>query len=213
MRVLSFGNINLNNYIENEYWTIDIVETKSDCVFNCSNMFYDVIIFDLVSNITNFVLLIEELREKHIFTPIILIYKTEQEVLKNQCLNIGADMYLINTKLKDLELLIKVVNRRNKEFQSPTIDYCGISLNKANGKICYNDTSLSVSPIEIEIFRLLTRTTKAISINKLSKKMMEPKDKVLFFGECLQKKLGLLQCPVKLEIKNNTYRFKKYVNK
>ena len=35
------------------------------------------------------------------------------------------------------------------------------------------------------------------------KKIKEPKERIVFFAECLQKKIGLLQCPLKLEIKND----------
>ena len=79
-------------------------------------------------------------------------------------------------------------------------------MHRPDGKICYGTTSLSVSPIEIEIFRLLTRASTAIPIRTLSEKMGEDEEKVIFFAKCLQKKIGLLGSHIRLVIKDSRCR-------
>ena len=56
--------------------------------------------------------------------------------------------------------------------------------------------------IEMDLFRLLTRASEPMHVRKLSEKIGETEDKIIFFAKCLQKKIGLLRCPIKLEIKN-----------
>ena len=183
------------------------VDTETQVLNHCSTSFFDVILIDNSVKTFNVAELLKEIRNRQIYTPITVI--VEHKNLENVCavLNNGADVCI--EKGFDIEELLAKLNalvRRNTIYQSPNIYFEGISLHKSDGKITYGTTSLSVSPIEIELFRLLTRASTAISINKLSKKIKEPADKIMFFAECLQKKIWLLNCPIVLDIKNEKYR-------
>lgn len=208
MKILCVGNENIKKQLSSQNFMIDCVLKLQECLNMCASSFYDIVIIDIENDFIDAVKLITVLRSRRVYTPILILYDKKQKNIKNQCLVNGADNSLSIDEMDDLNLVISIMHRRNTEFQSPTINYCDIYLNKSEGKICYGDTSLSVSPIEIEIFRLLTRTNKPISINKLSKKMNEINERVAFAGDCLQKKIGLLQCPIKLEIKNGTCQLK-----
>lgn len=189
---------------------ITITDNRGQLLTFCSTQFFDVIVIDATLQTFPWLDTIKTMRRRLIFTPIMIMYEVDKQENRIACFEAGADMCVRKPcTLEEFQLRAHVLNRRNTEYQSPTISFEGVNLNKPDGKICFEDTSLSVSPIEIEIFRLLTRATAPISIEKLSKKIKEDDNKIVFFAECLQKKLWLLNCPIELEIRNAKCRLLK----
>lgn len=196
--------------LQDSGFEITTTDSKGQLLTYCSTQFFDVIVIDATSQTFPWLEVIKTMRKRLIFTPIMIMYEADKQENRIMCFEAGADMCVRKPcTLEEFKLRAHVLNRRNTEYQSPTISFEGVNLNKPDGKICFEDTSLSVGPIEIEIFRLLTRATAPISILKLSKKTREPENKIVFFAECLQKKLWLLNCPVELEIKNEKCRLVK----
>ena len=187
--------------LKKDNFDVVLADKESQVASYCSTMFFDVVIIDSTIDGFDWLHTIKSIREKQIFTPIIFINKNHNGNII--ALSNGADICIDrDADYDEFSVKIKAVIRRNTIYQSPTINFEGVNLQKADGKICYGQTSFSVNPIEIEIFRLLTRAIMPIAISKLSKKIKEPEDKILFFAECLQKKIWLLNCPISLDIKN-----------
>lgn len=184
-------------------WGIALASNKAEVMTQCTTQYFDVLIFDTRIAKFEWKDTIKEIRNKQIFTPILVITNGETKEAKTAGLLEGADMCLYYPYDADeLILRVRTLKRRNTNYQSRTIDYEGIHLNRPDGKISYQDTSLSIGPIEMDLFRLLTRASEPMHVRKLSEKIGETEDKIIFFAKCLQKKIGLLHCPIKLEIKN-----------
>lgn len=193
-----------------EDWNVTVADNRGQVLTFCSTRFFDVIVID--STIPNFPWLeiIKTIRERQIFTPILVLTDEYNETNRIAGLEEGADMCMARPfTYQELMLRIRVLKRRNTNFQSPTIAFEGISLNRPDGKICYENTSFSVSPVEIEVFRLLTRATAPIAIEKLAEKIKESEERINFCAQSLQKKIGLLSCPISLEIKHSKCRLVK----
>lgn len=194
-------------------WNVTISDSKGQTLTYCSTQFFDVLVIDSTIEATQWLETIKTIRDRQIFTPILVIAKDSEPQNRIAGLEEGADMCIVKPfSEKEMLLRIRTLKRRNTNYQSPTITFEEITLNRPDGKICYEKTSLSVNPIEIEIFRLLTRATAPIHIKKLSEKTNEPEDKILFFAQCLQKKIGLLNSPIRLEIKNSKCKLIKKQN-
>lgn len=199
----------ITKQLQKKGWIFHEAKTKNQALQDCSTSFYDVIIIDATDNAFPWLETIQELRIGKVFTPILLAYSKRKNENRIEGLKAGSDLCIREPfGYEEFELMVNVLHRRNTEYQAPTISYCGIMISRPDGKICHGETSLSVSPIEIEIFRLLTRATKPISAEKLSRKMNEPKERIHFFAECLQKKIEFLQAPIRLVIKEKKYEFK-----
>jgi DNA-binding response OmpR family regulator len=186
-------------------WKVIKSPTDAHTMMCCTKHFYDVLVIDL--DIPNFDwrVLIRNLRDKQIFTPILTLSNKEEYRLAG--MKEGADMCLIKPfTTEDIMLCIRTLKRRNANYQSPLIAYGDITLNRPDGKISSPHGTLSVGPIEIEIFRLLTRATAPITIEALSDKIMEPTEKILFFAKCLKQKIDLLNSTLDIVIKNNKCR-------
>lgn len=167
----------------------------------CSTDYYDVLIIDSTINNNTWLNTIKEIRDRQIFTPILVITDSQDRDSLIAGLTEGADMCIAKPfDLKEIVLRIRVLKRRNTNYQSPTITFSGIRLHRPDGKICYGNTSLSVSPIEIEVFRLLARASTEIHTSALAEKMNEQEEKVIFSAKCLQKKINLLGAPIKLHL-------------
>ena len=198
---------NIIKTLEGMSWIIDRVEDREQVLLSCSTQFYDVLVFD--STLSKFECLgtIKEIRDRQIFTPILVIAPGPNHEDRVFGLDEGADMCIcLPFPIKELILKVRTLKRRNTNYQSPIIEFEGLCLHRPDGKITFGETSLSVNPIEIELFRLLTRASSYMSFNMLSEKIKEPEEKVLFFAQCLQKKIKLLHCPMKLEIKESKCR-------
>ena len=183
-------------------WELDLTDGKGTTLQKCSTGYYDVLVMDSTLPASDWLDTIKEIRARQIFTPILVISPTYDE-RESQLIGLaeGADMCIETPfDIKEMVLRIRVLKRRNTNYQSPTIQYQGILLNRPDGKICYGNTSLSVNPIEIEVFRLLTRASAPIHTSILAEKIGEGEEKVVFFAKCLKKKIALLGCPMKLNI-------------
>jgi two-component system OmpR family response regulator len=197
----------LNNQ---EDWEVSVADSRGQVLTLCSTRFFDVIVIDAAIPDFPWLETIKTIRERQIFTPILVLTDEYNEINKTAGLEDGADMCMSRPfTCKELMLRIRVLKRRNTNFQSLTIDFYGLELNRPNGKLCYQSTSFSVSYIEIEVFRLLTRATTPIDIKKLSEKINESEERIAFCAQSLQKKIGLLNGPVALEIKNQRCRLVK----
>lgn len=186
-------------------WDVILTETNNDILAMCSRDYYDVLVIDSnLLNDANTIMGIKEIRDRQIFTPILVITDTNKENSQTLGLAEGADMCIeYPFDIKEMILRIRVLKRRNLNYQSPVIEYNGIILHRPDGKIRYGDTSLSVSPIEIELFRLLTRASSPVHVKILADKMNETEDKIIFAAKCLKKKIHLLNCDIKLEYKGS----------
>lgn len=189
-------------------WDVHLTDCMEHTMQKCSTGYFDVLVIDSTIDNNKWLETIKEIRSRQIFTPILVISPTYDN-RESQLIGLaeGADMCIETPfDVKEMVLRIRVLKRRNSNYQSPTISYNGVVLNRPDGKITYNGTSLSVSPIEIEVFRLLTRASTAIHAKDLAEKMCESEEKVKFSAKCLQKKIGLLGGPIMLEINKSTYQ-------
>ena len=194
-------------------WDVSLSDSYECAMTQCSIEYYDVLVLDATLNSSRCIETIREIRGRQIFTPILVIADIDDKEMQLVSLTAGADMCITKPfDTQEMILRIRVLKRRNTNYQSPTISFDGIDLNRPDGKICFGLTSLSVNPIEIEVFRLLTRASAPIHVKTLAEKMNEPEDKVIFSAKCLQKKIGLLGCETKLEIRGPKCMLRKKVS-
>jgi DNA-binding response OmpR family regulator len=188
-------------------WDVTPSDGKENTLNLCSTGYYDVLVIDSTIEESKWLETIKEIRNRQIFTPILVIVSDSHPNSMISGLIEGADMCIpMPIAMQEMILRIRVLKRRNTNYQSPLISFRGIDLNRPDGKICYGETSLSVTPIEIEVFRLLTRASTAINIKTLAEKIGEEEEKVVFFAKCLKKKIGLLGSPIQLKICGSQYQ-------
>lgn len=193
-----------------EDWEVSVTDNRGQLLTFCSTRFFDVIVIDSTILDLPWLEIIKTIRERQIFTPILVITDEYNETNRIAGLEEGADMCMSRPFTdKELMLRIRVLKRRNTNYQSPMISFENVHLNRPDGKICYENTSFSVNPVEIEVFRLLTRAATPIDIKKLAEKIKESEERINFCAQSLQKKIGLLNGPISLEIKHSKCRLVK----
>lgn len=206
----SLKNEFVNDLNSQEEWTVTVADNRGQLLTYCSTRFFDVIVIDATIPGFPWIETIKTIRERQIFTPILVITEEYNATNRIAGLEEGADMCVSHPfTYQELMLRIRTLKRRNSNYQSPLISFEGLELNRPDGKICYGNTSFSVSPVEIEVFRLLTRATAPIDIKKLAEKIKESEERINFCAQSLQKKIGLLNGPIKLEIKHSKCRLVK----
>lgn len=119
--------------------------------------------------------ILKKIREKYTFPVIMLTAKVEY-MDKITGLTLGADDY-IPKPFNPLELVARVkaqlrrytqYNEGTKEEAGNVIDFGGLMLNRTSHECVYNETPLTLTPIEFEILWLLCeRRGKVISSEEL----------------------------------------------
>ncbi len=131
-------------FLKKEGWQVVFVTDRQQMISNYTSQFYDAIVID-TSTFDDWRKTIEDIRNKQVFTPILLITNRKDVAARIAGMEMGADMCLSKPfNKKEFMIRIKVLNRRNTYYQTPTISFSGITLNRPDGKICHGDTSLSV---------------------------------------------------------------------
>lgn len=183
-------------------WKVTKSPTDKHTMMCCTKYFYDVIILDLDIPDFDWKKLIKNIRNKQIFTPILILSNSTQNRLSG--LKEGADMCLQKPfNIDEIFLCIRTLKRRNTNYQTSTISFGNVKIDRPAEKIYSPFGSLSVNSTEIELFRLLTRANNYIKLSLLAEKLIEPEEKVLFSINCLIQKLQLLNANVHIIAKNN----------
>ena len=190
----------------------EVVEASDgqEAVDKASHELFDIIVMDIMMPNMNGIEALKIIRENQIFTPIILLTaKTEMEDVVNG-LSLGADDYIRKPfDASDLITRIEVLYRREHRYDTKEISFNGVSLNKKEARIYSDSMSLSLPPLEADIFRLLVRMKDKISSEELARKINVDKEDVEFHASCLQQKIGLLNENVKMEIEGPYYKLNK----
>lgn len=200
-------NMEMISYLQNNGWLVDTASETNELIYQSTNKSYDVIVIS--TEINGWRESIITLRRKHIFTPILVVTSgnivetDENGILTNGVCGLedGADMCM-KTPFTPREFLLrlKALQRRNYYYQIPTITFDNIVC--SNEKITCKGINLSITPIEFEVMRVLSREKKAISYNDLSERIGASIQKIMFAAQCLQRKIEMLSCDIKLVLSN-----------
>lgn len=95
--------------------------------------------------------------------PIIMLTCLDSEFDECMALNAGADDYLVKP-FRPAVLLARIhaTLRRSRPEARPLLEYAGVSLDIASGKVCFNKNSLELSRNEAQILSLLLRNPGTI---------------------------------------------------
>lgn len=139
-------------------FTVDVSHDGEDALWSATENSFDAIVLDLMLPKLNGYRVVQRLRERGIWTPILMLTAKDGEYDQADALDLGADDYL--TKPFSLVVLvarIRALLRRTVQ-ERPAILECGdLSLDPATLKVKRNATPISLTPREFTLLEYLMR--------------------------------------------------------
>ena len=169
-------------YLKNDQYTIYKYFTGKEALQCVENVKLDLAILDVMLPDMNGFDILQKIREKYNFPVIMLTAKTEY-MDKITGLTMGADDY-IGKPFNPLELVarVKAQLRRANQYNDggknhdDVIDFSGLVLNRNSHECTYNETELTLTPIEFNILWILCENRgKVISSEELFERVWEEK--------------------------------------
>lgn len=149
--------------LKHNNYSVDAVYDGADALDYGLSENYDVVILDIMMPKMNGLEVLEQLREKGIQTPILMLTaKTEIED-RILGLDLGADDYLGKPfAMGELLARVRAMSRRKPEFMPNLIEVGNISLNKENYELSNNKSSLRLGNKEFQMLEMMMNNPKRL---------------------------------------------------
>lgn len=150
-------------YLKNENYNVFKFYNGQDALKCIESESIDLAILDIMMPEVNGFSLCQKIREKYTF-PVIMLTAKDEETDKITGLTLGADDY-VTKPFRPLELVarIKAQLRRYKKYNlskegmdiNPVLSYSGLEVNTKTHECLLNEKSISLTPTEFSILRIL----------------------------------------------------------
>jgi len=201
----------LSTALKIEGYAADWVRNKEDASLALSSHAYDMILLDIGLPDGSGLDLLNDIRQKKNYVPIIVLTAYDKTEYKVKGLDIGADDYLTKPfKLAELKARIRALNRRRKGNVIPLLKIGTIELNPASKKVTKSGKSVTMRSKEFAILKILMErpqdvvSKKTIENNLYGWGMEIESNTVEVYVSKLRKKLGKEAIET---IKNEGYKF------
>ncbi|MBP2031936.1 DNA-binding response OmpR family regulator [Clostridium algifaecis] len=167
---------------------------------------YDAIILDIMMPKMNGLEVLKTLREKGLYTPILML--TAKTEIEDRILGLdtGADDYLSKPfAMGELLARVHAITRRKSEFTPNLIKVGNISLNKENYELSNEKSSLRLGNKEFQMLEMLMNNPKCLIsteqfMERIWKHSAEDENNVVWiYISYLRKKLASLNANIKIE--------------
>lgn len=149
--------------LKHNNYSVDPVYDGADALDYGLSENYDIIILDIMMPKMNGLQVLEQLREKGIHTPILMLTAKAEIEDRIQGLDMGADDYLSKPfAMGELLARVRAMSRRKSEFTPNLIVTGNISLNKENYELSNEKSSLRLGNKEFQMLEMMMNNPKRL---------------------------------------------------
>lgn len=141
-------------------FAVDLVHDGVDGLWAATEQPYDVIVLDLMLPSLNGFQVLEQLRDREVWTPVLMLTATEGTVTQADALDIGADDYL--TKPFEFVLLVarlRALIRRGGSTRPTVLRAGSLVLDPARRRVMRGEVEISLTPREFAVLEFLLRNS------------------------------------------------------
>ncbi len=156
--------------LEENFYAVDCVNDGADGLYYATMTPYDLIILDIMMpKMTGFELC-QQLRQKKIDIPILMLTAKDEIEDRVKGLDLGADDYLIKPfDFSELMARVKAILRRKNESKSPRLEIGELSLNTVTQEVRWKDKRIELTAKEFVILQYLMHNPNVV----ISRAMIE----------------------------------------
>jgi two-component system OmpR family response regulator len=139
-------------------FTVDLVHDGVDGLWAATEQPYDVIVLDLMLPSLNGFQVLEQLRDREVWTPVLMLTATEGTGTQADAFDIGADDYL--TKPFEFVLLVarlRALIRRGGGSRPAVLRAGNLVLDPARRRVRRGEVDVSLTPREFAVLEFLLR--------------------------------------------------------
>ncbi|URZ16620.1 response regulator transcription factor [Clostridium felsineum] len=193
-------------------YSVDAVYDGAEALEHAFSESYDALVLDIMMPKMSGIEVLEQLREKGICTPVLML--TAKAEIEDRILGLdkGADDYLGKPfAMGELLARLRAMTRRKSEFTPNLIKVGNISLNKENYEISNEKSSLILGNKEFQMLQMLMNNTKrSISVKQFMERVWEKDSEaeinvVWVYISYLRKKLEALEANIKIKEVDSGY--------
>ena len=149
--------------LKHNNYSVDAVYDGADALDYGLSENYDVIILDIMMPKMSGLKVLEELREKGIHTPILMLTAKAEIEDRIYGLDLGADDYLSKPfAMGELLARVRAMGRRKAEFTPNLITVGNINLNKENYELSSEKSSFRLGNKEFQMLEMLMNNPKRL---------------------------------------------------
>jgi len=137
-------------------FVVEGVHDGQDAIWAATERTFDVMVLDVMIPLVNGYRVIEELRRRHVWTPILMLSAKDGEYDQSDAFDLGADDYL--TKPFSFVLLVarlRALARRGAPERPAVLAAGDLTLDPARRKVRRGDVEVSLTPREFGLLEFL----------------------------------------------------------
>lgn len=147
---------NLQQFLQNHHYSVDSATDGSEGLYLGTEHPYDVAVIDIGLPKLNGIELIQQLREKNILFPVLILTARDNWQDKVNGLESGADDYLVKPfNYEELLARLNALTRRAKGHASPIIKLGAIVINTARKSVDVNEQEITLTQYEYNTLEYL----------------------------------------------------------
>jgi two-component system OmpR family response regulator len=141
-----------------EGWTVDVARDGVDGLWSACELPYDVIVLDIMLPGMHGYAVLEELRRRHVWTPVLMLTAKDGEYDQADALDLGADDYL--TKPFSFVVLVarlRALVRRGAPERPVVMAAGDLTLDPARRRVRRGESEITLTPREFGLLAFLMR--------------------------------------------------------
>lgn len=141
-----------------DHHVVDLCHSGADATQIMDFCHYDLLLVDWELGDVQGPNLVRHFRKNGGLSPILMITARGDIQSKVECLEHGADDYLVKPfDMRELRARVKSLLRRPLEIQEESIEYLGIKIDPARGTATASDKELRLQPLELRLLEFFVR--------------------------------------------------------
>ena len=144
--------------LNNEGFVVDVAHDGVGGLWAATDNSYDVILLDLMLPLKNGYDVLKELRQRKIWTPVLMLTAKDGEYDQTDAFDLGADDYLTKPfSFLVLVARIRALIRRGAPERPVVLTLGTLTLDPVNRSVCRGDTGISLTAREYGLLQYLMR--------------------------------------------------------
>ncbi len=144
--------------LASEGWSVVVAADGAEGLWRVTEEPFDAVVLDIMLPKLNGYRVIEEMRRREIWTPVVMLSAKDGEYDQAEALDCGADDYLVKPfSVVVLKAHLRAVLRRGERERPAVLTAGSLTLDPAERRVARGDTPVTLTPREFALLEFLIR--------------------------------------------------------
>nr|WP_202422376.1 response regulator transcription factor [Gordonia sp. SID5947] len=154
--------------LASEGWSVVVATDGAEGLWRATEEQFDVVVLDIMLPKLNGFRVVQEMRERQVWTPVLMLSAKDGEYDQAEALDYGADDYLVKPfSVVVLKAHLRAVIRRGGRERPAILRAGSLTLDPAERKVARGDTPVTLTPREYALLEFLIRNKETVVSKRL----------------------------------------------